>query len=250
MLFRSTNAGSKSQGFSVAAIAATVIGVLLFFAIVITMSMYFFRRKRDRPAVYPPLSPYGEAHPHTSYADVGAAPAPHPYASIHSNSSIYPLHAVDQFSTAALVPRQTGSYPSSSRGSEELDSSATSIPLSNPYDLPLPPPPPQRQPRSHPFAAVAQAGPSSSRDSSFNTNTSTTSTSTTKSKMGPIVLQPPPRFILHTDADDAVPEPDEDDVVELPPMYSERRAPLTIANPTPSELPYARPPSGGSGLNT
>ena len=36
--------------------------------------------------------------------------------------------------------------------------------------------------------------------------------------------QPATRFIVHTDAEDGVPA-GEDEVVELPPQYSERRAP-------------------------
>ena len=36
----------------------------------------------------------------------------------------------------------------------------------------------------------------------------------------------PARFILHTDLEDAVPPPPVDDVIELPPQYSERRVPL------------------------
>ena len=185
-------------------------------------------------------------------ADV--APAPHPYgaSTINSNSSAYPLRAVDQFSTGSSAPY--GSlvpYHSSSR-TGSFDSVAPSVPgLSNPYDLPPPPPPPQPHSQLSPYAAIAEAGPSTSaRYSSHTTNTSTASTSTKKSRMGPAVLQPPPRFVLHTDAEDAIPEPDETSVVELPPMYSERRAPLTVANPGPSELPYARPPSGMPDPNT
>jgi len=46
----------------------------------------------------------------------------------------------------------------------------------------------------------------------------------------------PSRFIVHTDVEDVYPPPNDDGVVELPPQYSERRAPLP--EPSASELPY------------
>ena len=39
----------------------------------------------------------------------------------------------------------------------------------------------------------------------------------------------PQRFIVHTDADDILPPPNDEGVVELPPQYSERPA---VGNPT------------------
>jgi hypothetical protein len=40
----------------------------------------------------------------------------------------------------------------------------------------------------------------------------------------------PQRLILHTDAEDAVPGDQDDEVVELPPQYNERRAPIPHLN--------------------
>jgi len=53
-------------------------------------------------------------------------------------------------------------------------------------------------------------------------------------------LQPPARYIVHTDAEDEVPQPDENGVVEVPPRYTMRfaqNAPPAVTN-IPTELPY------------
>lgn len=60
------------------------------------------------------------------------------------------------------------------------------------------------------------------------------------------------RYIMHTDIEDAVPPPNDEGVIELPPQYSERRGPVSEYEPTVSngsmlpssantEYPYTRP---------
>lgn len=67
--------------------------------------------------------------------------------------------------------------------------------------------------------------------------------SSARRKAGMPIYQPT-RFIVHTDAEDRVPE-DEVEVVELPPQYSERRAPTkgrpasSVARLSSSDLAYA-----------
>jgi len=47
----------------------------------------------------------------------------------------------------------------------------------------------------------------------------------------------PQRFILHTDVEDAVPNDQEDELIELPPTYTERRARLPPFNEASSPYP-------------
>ncbi|KAJ8520984.1 hypothetical protein ONZ45_g2272 [Pleurotus djamor] len=61
---------------------------------------------------------------------------------------------------------------------------------------------------------------------------------------GESAYKPPSRFILHTDADDELPPPNEDGIVELPPQYTERRAPSTPLQTQPqppANAPYPPP---------
>ncbi len=57
----------------------------------------------------------------------------------------------------------------------------------------------------------------------------------------------PTRFIVHQDLEEAQP-PDEGDIVELPPQYSERRAPIPGLSDVPSPS-YVTPPPGLSPHN-
>lgn len=50
--------------------------------------------------------------------------------------------------------------------------------------------------------------------------------------MAGVTAHKPSRFVVHTDAEDGLPQPNNDGVVELPPQYSERRGVLGVANPT------------------
>ena len=53
-----------------------------------------------------------------------------------------------------------------------------------------------------------------------------------KAAMAGVSTYTPPRFIVHTDVEDALPPPNEGGVVELPPQYSERLGPGVVVNPT------------------
>ncbi|ESK97898.1 hypothetical protein Moror_17180 [Moniliophthora roreri MCA 2997] len=53
---------------------------------------------------------------------------------------------------------------------------------------------------------------------------STMTSAQRKAAMAGVAPQKPSRFIVHTDAEDVPPEPEEEEVVELPPQYTERRA--------------------------
>ncbi|KAI0698426.1 hypothetical protein C8T65DRAFT_697871 [Cerioporus squamosus] len=64
---------------------------------------------------------------------------------------------------------------------------------------------------------------------------------------GVSTYQTPARFILHTDIEDDLPPPPVDEVIELPPQYSERRAPAPGASGSGQE-DYQHPPASPSGL--
>lgn len=73
-------------------------------------------------------------------------------------------------------------------------------------------------------------------------NASMTSSARRKAAMaGVATYKPPTRFIVHTDLEEVQPQDDGEEVVELPPQYSERRAPLRAVDD------YAAPPPGSPG---
>ncbi len=59
---------------------------------------------------------------------------------------------------------------------------------------------------------------------------SMTSSARSKASMAGAVNPRPTRFILHTEIEEVSPEDENEEVVELPPQYSERRAPLPSLN--------------------
>lgn len=76
------------------------------------------------------------------------------------------------------------------------------------------------------FDPISQTAPGQlmSRDSTL--------TSQRKAGLTGATAYKPSGFVVHIDADDDLPQPNDDGVVELPPQYSERRPVLGVANPT------------------
>lgn len=204
---------SSGSGTPIGAIAGTVLGGLVFLAAVITLALFFLRRKRDRE------------HRYDDGTDLGR----------HSRRFQSDIDLVDGYDTRSHGNTPSGSafpfftrgtdYASSSPGSEVADYHSRGMPDS--------PPNPFASPRDHdqtptsvdPFTAHHHSQPSSSQ---------TMSSAQRKAAMAGNSYTPS-RFILHTDIDDVpLPPPDEDGVVELPPQYSERKAPQTI--PSSSSL--------------
>ncbi|KAK7694758.1 hypothetical protein QCA50_001946 [Cerrena zonata] len=73
------------------------------------------------------------------------------------------------------------------------------------------------------------AAPSSSNERTSMWGGTTMTAAERKAAAAGVPMNPnpvPARFILHTDLEDAVPPPPENEVIELPPQYSERRGPL------------------------
>ncbi|KAF8632585.1 hypothetical protein AX15_001792 [Amanita polypyramis BW_CC] len=244
------SATSKPGGISVGGIAATLIGVVLFLAVVITIALFFFRR---RQVSYTPQTGFQRQFTHED--QLGGVPKPHPYTNTPTHApsaSAYTLQTGSQYNVNPFDSTSSVQYQSSLNTYQPystsnvglLPLSEPSSDLSNPHTrftdppnlyLPLPepsspflsPPPTVNNTPSRSLSSSNRAELSAYGRNEAGTGTATHQTST--------------RYIVHTDVDDDLPPPDEV-VVELPPQYSERRAPFTVVNPT-TELAYDHPPS-------
>lgn len=285
----SSSEPASSGGTSIGAIAGTVIGALLFLAVVITLGLFFLKRRRaaqGSPSGFPPYGGSHNPHPYsfssTSNAAYGASPpyAPQtpqtynsqqPYGHTYQPSSYAPSTYAPStqnhnhtLSGGAMGPYDghQGSmlpydsnpfldnpyqqrYPPANypyQSTYELPS-ASAYTLPNPADPfntpmvnrdhPLPPPPP---PANDPFASAENVSRSDS----------VTSAQQRKAAMAGVSdYKAPSRILVHTDAEDVLPPPNADGVVELPPQYSERRGGLTVVNaspPSPSPSQSQFPP--------
>lgn len=86
-----SSTSTPSNGISIAAIAGTVIGALLFLAVVITLGLFFLRRKRDAASGIPPSS-FKRHSPRMGSGidltyDPSQAPAGQPYGIPQNNSA-------------------------------------------------------------------------------------------------------------------------------------------------------------------
>ena len=206
------------HGISVAAIAGTVVASLLFLAVIITLGLFFFRKKLSQSSGNVRRFPGLESEIDLSDAPQTPAVTPYnvpqsydrPYSSnVHPSFEVNPFQDPSQPVTRYQLPSQyrpgtfqspLQHYPVVSPQNPITDPSTPS--LSRTEFEPIPP----------------QSTPS-------------TSASQRKAAMAGVNAHQPSRFIVHTDADD-LPQPNNDGVVELPPQYSQRRI-LGVANPTP-----------------
>lgn len=283
-----------SQGFTIAAIAGTVIGSLLFLAVAITLGLFFLRRKRENELGHPPsgglppgghgrrfgsgalelnnTSPYG-AYP--SYDQSGAYAPPHagstntfaasnpfldnpsqanlPYGSQYDVSSAYGGSRYEPSEAGTYQPQEhqrfgnlhpspPSLYPPSNYASNPSTPAdpfnASSAPMlpemhhSPPQSYPPPQLPSLNSVSGDPFRPHSTAASSSGDMLPYlQSSGSTTAESTTmssaqrKAAMAGVNAYKPSRFILHTDVEDDLPPVDEDEIIELPPQYSERRGP-------------------------
>ncbi|KAK0208080.1 hypothetical protein DFS33DRAFT_408619 [Desarmillaria ectypa] len=199
---------TSSSGTPIGAIAGTVLGGLVFLAAAITLALFFLRRKRDR------------ANRYDDGTDLGR----------HSRRLQSDIDLVDGYDTRSHANTPSGSaFPFFDRGTDYASSTPGSeAPDHYSHGMPDSPPNPFVSPRDYdqgptsidPFTAHHHSQPSSSQ---------TMSSAQRKAAMAGAASYTPSRFILHTDAEDApLPPPNEDGVVELPPQYSERKAPQSI----------------------
>ncbi|KAF8641021.1 hypothetical protein AX17_000666 [Amanita inopinata Kibby_2008] len=241
----STNSGG---GISIGAVAGTVIGAILFLAMVITMSLFFIK-KRDRNNLrsytHPTTPSQRGFQPQIDYGSTpGMAPSSHPYGypssqmAAASAASTYPLRNESQVDVNPFESSNTMSYQS---------------PLSTyqPYAAPnvnlYPPSEPQTELFNPYGPSTATVASSTVQSAQAPADNSETSAHQTKAAMaGTSAYRTPSRFILHTDVEDELPA-NEHGVVELPPQYSARRPHLAVQ--TSSLLAYDRQSTASDPLN-
>jgi len=246
------------------AIAGTIIGGLLFMAVIVTLGLFFLRKHREGrastpfirqshavdsdidltydPSKAPPVTPFHMApssgHPSYPYSpNSGQIFDSNPFLGSPSASQAGPLSSSYQASTYPTTP---GAYE----------------PTESPYHSSEYPPHPSHPATSHdPFNPSAppsipglEFDPYAQNNADPSTSRYSTSTAAKRGKaaMAGVTPYTPSRFIVHTDAEDELPPPDADGVVELPPQYTERRGQFAVTNPTPSRpnASAGRPPSG------
>jgi len=217
----STSAPSSSSP-STGAIAGTVIGALVFLAVAISLTLFFLRRRQDRP------EQRVQRHSRRMRSEVdllGPAPEPYPY-------SPYPGM------TPAVNTPATQMFPASTYG--------TSQHSADPYD-------PDVDYSHHSSAVTGQPSALSSDHTSapavtpFVSGDSRSSQYSTpsqrKAAMAGVANYKPSRYVVHTDIEDSLPEEEQDEVIELPPQYRPRAPQVgaSSAGPSSSNTTY---PSG------
>lgn len=204
----------RPGGPSIAVIAGTVIGSMLFLAVLVTMGLFFLKRFHDKKMrssrMHPPVD---LAH------DPSEQNRNHPYQQTTLSAGLN--------LSSPFLPGQT---------QNPFDQSTTSLHLGVAYSST---PSDYHPSQSHP--------PSSGQVSSSYSNyphvqatyppSEATSSTPSKAQLTGQSNHKPTRFIMHTDVEDIYPPPNEDGIVELPPQYTERRG--TEFPPQGSQrLPY------------
>ncbi|KAF8350129.1 hypothetical protein F5887DRAFT_943923 [Amanita rubescens] len=221
----STGPSHPNSGISSGGIVGIVIGVLLFLAVAITMALFIRRRKQDAQGRFRrQMDLTAGSHPGPSINSTGYTPS----ASAHTiqNTSQYDANP---FASTASVPAYQSPidrYQANSRQEVHL--------------FPQPPPESHSQlsnPHSPTFMPV---GTSVGVPSSQRVESDRLAYDRRREKAIAAGIQPPTRYIVHTDAEDEAPQQDENGVVEVPPRYTMRfaqNAPPDVTN-IPTELPY------------
>ncbi|KAF8168177.1 hypothetical protein B0H34DRAFT_49886 [Crassisporium funariophilum] len=301
-----TTTAPPSNGLSIAAIAGTVIGALLFLAVIVTLGLFFLRKKRDARSStgnnvrryshridsevdlsYDPsqagiVTPYGLPHglppnhsvpasPYPPYSPdsnrpfdpspfLDNSPPPSQYQSSQYQTSIYQSPPTQHQHPGAYQPpsqyQDPGAYqpPSQYQNPGPYQPPAQYYPPQSnyapsnagpdPFGAPGPPTlPTGAEYESYPLQGQSQTQ-SPEQSTSRDSMATGTSAAQRKAAMAGNTSYKPSRFVMHTDADDDLPPPNEDGVVELPPQYSERHGALGVTNPSPSPGPNAGHPPG------
>ncbi|KAF9481016.1 hypothetical protein BDN70DRAFT_931251 [Pholiota conissans] len=299
-----TATASAGNGISIAAIAGTVIGALLFLAVIVTLGLFFLRKKRDErgggggggpggygrqsrvldsridltydPATAPGPQQYGmppmsdNAHRQYPYTPgAGAAYASNPF--LDSTPSIASGHrpSPSQFDASSMytdaryaqsevdqyeMPTQYGYNAGGAYQPPPRQQQSQLYPPSQNYSSGHPPPP-----AIDPFTQQYPTPPSTdfnpltptTGQTSSNRQSTSTSTSAAQRKAAAAGVTPykPSRFIVHTDVEDVLPPTAEEEVIELPPQYTERRGPQPqIPNPLSSPVYAGHSPRGEDSL--
>ncbi|KAG6862379.1 hypothetical protein C0995_011819 [Termitomyces sp. Mi166 len=248
---------------SIAAIAGTVIGGLVFLAVAVTLGLFFLRKRRDNnnnnkrsrntdlDLTYDPdpaAHTYGN-YPYSSAADASGASAP-PLPPAPGGGGYDANPFTDN--TGPQQPYQQAGYAPSIYASSQYPNLSQYQAYSDNHPSSLYQQPSQYQPSQYSLL------PSHSQQRSFgseadpfnpytltsnvpsviqpfdvsDTASTTMSSAQRKAAMAGVSAYKPSRFIVHTDVEDELPPPNQDGIVELPPQYSERRGAPPIATAT------------------
>ncbi|KAJ7596969.1 hypothetical protein C8J56DRAFT_1158966 [Mycena floridula] len=187
----SASSTSTPSGTPVGAIAGTVMGALIFLAVTITLGLFYLRKRRDQQSSWENTGFRRNSHRVRSQVDLVRDDNSTPY---H-----YPLPGNNVASNSALPFLPPFSHSDSGHFMQEHTSYSTQS-LSDPFN-----PPPEPDPFTAPMSPE-----------------SSILAAQRKANIAGVSSYKPSRFILHTDIEDMVP-PETEEVVELPPQYTERR---------------------------
>ncbi|KIM75422.1 hypothetical protein PILCRDRAFT_13669 [Piloderma croceum F 1598] len=193
---------TASSTTSVGAIAGTALGALIALAVLVTLGLFFLKKwKVDRSSVY--AGGFGSGRHHSQ-----------PLGS--TDDILAPQHNRPHSEDQALKAYR---YPSPNIG--------TTPPTVTPLTY-IPPPSGQYEPRPfHLTSSNLHSRSISKTDSELPSSYADGELSQIgrqKAAMAGVSAYKPSRFILHTDVDEVVPD-EEQDIVELPPQYTDRRQP-------------------------
>lgn len=211
-----SNDESSSHGISGGVIAGAIVAAILGVLAVGLLVWFFCTRRRRRQSAYDRYDRRSRINP----IDLGQEPANHPDEVAHLPAvSPYP------FSNPSI-----GS-PTGPESHYQTSQYQSDVPyLSNPYSDHAPSIGEGSAIRSSSVVSAAQ-GPLSLS----NPDTTMSSAARRKAQQAGVSDYRPQRFVLHTDLEDAGPSDQHEEVVELPPQYSEGRVPLQNLAP-PSEV--------------
>ncbi|EIN14150.1 hypothetical protein PUNSTDRAFT_140507 [Punctularia strigosozonata HHB-11173 SS5] len=190
-------------------IVGTVIGAVIAIAAVITLGMFFIRRRRSNRA-------WNHPRRNASVDLLGkpggpSGPVSHVYAYPHPTTAPYASQTLTSHESLAVTPSRsqhdipTGSTPFLTSHNQYEPDPFVLPPLASPTVSSLT----ERDTRSRPTSTIQSQTSSARRKASL---------------AGVHSYNQPARFILHTDLEEV--EPDENGVVELPPQYTPHRAPI------------------------
>jgi len=246
-----TSATAGAVKKSVGAIVGTVLGALIFLAAFTTLALFFLRRRRNS---WNNNNSFPHRHSRRMRSEVDLTYDPNHA----SNVSPYPMpsNSTNSPGVSPFLPAggQSEPNPFLSPATQTLSqnpshyhsrshslSGSQADPFNPPYD-------PYAELSRHHAMPTTDQNPFMVRSSDQSTSYGSMSTAQRKAAMAGVSNYTPSRFILHTDVEDTLPPPNEHNVVELPPQYSERRAAhkaqqdsirSSVYDPSqPSQLPY------------
>lgn len=205
-------ASKPSKGSPIAVIVGGVIGALLFLASVIALGLFFIRKRRDtwsggNSNIMQPRRTRSQVD--LTYDPGYYVPTMHPYTSGSATPMTSPTPFSDSYSYLD-EPHQLHSKYSPSTAPSQYQSLSLSIPDSDQFN------PYMRNEVAHSIIVQPFVNPPPPRDS-------ISTAKRTAALAGTSAYTPSPRFIVHTDVEDDL-HPSEDEIVELPPLYSDRRS--------------------------